>query len=51
MVRENGCPECEFCEGADHHWMPDCDEETGVPIMACKHCPATREMTGDDVLD
>jgi len=39
---------CSVCEGSDHHWMPDFDEETGDPHMACKHCDATREMTDDD---
>jgi len=32
----------------DHHWMPDCDELTGMPIMVCKHCDAQREMTDED---
>lgn len=41
---------CTICEGQDHHWLPDCDEETGEPVMVCKHCGATREMRDDDEL-
>ena len=33
---------CSGCEGVDHHWMDDCDEETGDPINVCKHCDAVR---------
>ena len=33
---------CSVCEGADHHWLDDVDEESGDPIQACKHCNATR---------
>lgn len=32
---------CTVCEGQDHHWMLDCDEDTGEPIMVCKHCEKT----------
>lgn len=39
---------CTMCAGADHHWMPDCDEETGEPVMVCKHCPAQREYVDAD---
>jgi hypothetical protein len=46
----DGCRRCSICEGADHHWMPDCEEDTGEPIMVCKHCPAQREVTDDDEL-
>jgi hypothetical protein len=42
------CRRCTDCEGLDHHWMADCDEETGLPVMVCKHCEATREMTDAD---
>ncbi len=45
-----GCRTCADCEGQDHHLIPDCDE-TGEPIMACKHCDFQRAMTEDDVLD
>ncbi len=47
----HGCRTCADCEGQDHHLMPDCDDETGEPIMACKHCDFQRAMTEDDVLD
>ena len=40
---------CAECEGEDHHWMPDCDDETGDPVMVCKHCEATRPMRDDDL--
>lgn len=39
---------CVDCEGQDHHWMPDCDEDSGEPVMVCKHCDATRPMTDSD---
>jgi hypothetical protein len=42
---------CPICEGMDHHWMPDCDEHTGAPRMACKHCPAIREYVAADADD
>jgi hypothetical protein len=42
------CRRCSLCEGMDHHWMAHCDDGTPDPIMVCKHCPATREMTDDD---
>jgi len=45
------CRRCTDCEGQDHHWMPDCDEETGLPVMVCKHCEATREITDADFDD
>ena len=44
------CRRCSECEGADHHWIPEVDDETGEPVMACKHCPATREITDEDEL-
>lgn len=39
---------CSICEGQDHHWMPDCDEDSGGPVMVCKHCDARREVTDED---
>lgn len=39
---------CTVCEGADHHWMPDCEEETGLPWMVCKHCEARRPYIDED---
>lgn len=39
---------CTVCEGMDHHWLPECDEDTGEPIMICKHCDTTRPMTEAD---
>lgn len=39
---------CTVCEGSDHHWLPDCDEDTGEPIMVCKHCDATTEYFDED---
>jgi hypothetical protein len=39
---------CTVCEGMDHHWMPDFDD-AGEPLMACKHCPAWREMKDGDL--
>ncbi len=38
---------CDMCDGDDHHWMPDCDDE-GEPLMVCKHCPAWRATRDDD---
>jgi hypothetical protein len=43
-----GCRRCVDCEGAEHHWIPDCDDDTGLPLMVCKHCPARREYFDDD---
>lgn len=37
------CRHCSVCEGQDHHWLEDFDEDTGEPIWACKHCDATKE--------
>jgi hypothetical protein len=43
------CPhKCSLCEELDHHWMEDCDEETGEPQMVCKHCDAVREYRDSD---
>jgi hypothetical protein len=30
------------CKDSDHHWLEDIDDETGEPILVCKHCPATK---------
>lgn len=38
---------CSICEGHDHHWMPDFEEDTGEPVMACKHCNATKPYEDD----
>lgn len=44
------CPrKCADCEGDDHHWMVDCDDETGGPMVICKHCDATREFRDSDL--
>jgi hypothetical protein len=41
---------CTICDGDDHHWIIDCDDE-GDPIVVCKHCPAWREpREGDEGL-
>lgn len=44
---------CSVCEGMDHHWMPDSDDEIndGEPLMVCKHCPATRPIREDEDCD
>lgn len=39
---------CPACEGQDHHWMPNCDEDNGQPVMQCKHCEARRAYTDED---
>lgn len=39
---------CPMCDGMDHHWMPDCDEDNGMPVMVCKHCEARRPYTDED---
>ena len=39
---------CSICEGDDHHWTPECDDETGEPVMACKHCDAVRPYADED---
>lgn len=39
---------CVDCDGDDHHWIEDCDN-SGEPLMVCKHCPAWREMTIGDI--
>lgn len=43
------CPTpCHECDTADHHWMLDFDDDyPDLPIMRCKHCPATR-LVGDN---
>ena len=42
---------CSVCEGQDHHWMVEYDENNGDARMACKHCEATRDMTDEDFDD
>src|SRR3990167_1922116 len=37
---------CTICDGQDHHWMVDHDEESGDMVQRCKHCPA-RRLVGD----
>jgi hypothetical protein len=41
------CRHCSSCEGMEHHWLPDVDDD-GMPLMVCKHCPATRPYTDED---
>jgi len=37
------CPRpCSVCEGEDHHWMEDFDEDTFEPLWVCKHCDAEK---------
>lgn len=36
---------CEVCQGSDHHWMEECDEN-GEPVWVCKHCEATKPFDG-----
>jgi hypothetical protein len=43
------CPRCTVCEGEDHHWLEEVDDDHPEGIMACKHCPATRPITDEDV--
>lgn len=40
---------CVDCMDGGHHWMPECDEDNGEPVMICKHCDARREYTDDDI--
>lgn len=40
---------CTMCEGQDHHWSYDGDEDTeGEPLMGCRHCPALRPLADED---
>ena len=39
---------CVDCADGLHHWLPDCDEDNGQPLMKCKHCEAAREYTDED---
>ena len=48
VAGRRACRRCSDCEGSEHHWMPDVDDETDEPVMVCKHCEATREMTDED---
>lgn len=38
---------CSVCEGMDHHWMPDFTA-SGEPVLACKHCDATKPYPDDE---
>jgi hypothetical protein len=40
--------QCINCEGEEHHWMMECDDDHPEGIMACKHCPATRAIQDSD---
>jgi hypothetical protein len=45
------CPrKCVVCVDSDHHWLPDTDQDEfgDRPILVCKHCEVTREVTDDD---
>lgn len=52
VATQTNCRRCSGCEGMDHHWMPECDDDIndGEPFMACKHCPATRDIPDDEEL-
>lgn len=43
------CPRCIDCEGEAHHWMVECDEKRPEGVMTCRHCPATRPITDEDL--
>lgn len=46
---------CHLCEGADHHWCYEGDQDTeGNPLIGCRHCLALRDMgshEGDSELE
>ena len=43
------CPrKCGDCRDSDHHWLAECNEETGEPQWACKHCDATKPYFPED---
>jgi hypothetical protein len=49
QLREiQSCRHCSVCEGSDHHWLEECDDDHPEGIMACKHCPATRPLEDSD---
>jgi hypothetical protein len=50
LISEVCAVHCGVCEGMDHHWMPECDDD-GEPVMVCKHCPAVREIDDDEEWD
>lgn len=35
---------CAECESLSHHYMEDWDEESGEPIVTCKHCDWHAEL-------
>lgn len=39
---------CSICEGNDHHWLEDCDKESGEPVYVCKHCSVTKNYESED---
>jgi hypothetical protein len=47
--RAYDCRECTWCEGLDHHWRLDADDEHPEGVMICQHCEATREVTDADL--
>lgn len=50
-LAKNPCPQpCTLCPDARHHWLPDCDEDNGMPLLQCKHCEAQREYADEDEL-
>ena len=49
IIQLDVCPrKCGGCRDSDHHWIDQCDEGTGEPQQACKHCDATREYPDED---
>lgn len=43
------CRRCSECQGQDHHWMYVGDlDDTGEPVMSCKHCDATLAISDDE---
>ncbi len=45
------CRRCTDCEGEEHHWMVECDDDRPQGVMGCKHCLATRPITDADLED
>lgn len=44
------CRRCSVCEGEEHHWLPDYDddgEDESGPFLVCKHCPARMPVPDD----
>jgi hypothetical protein len=42
-------PQCDLCEGEEHHWMFDADDEHPEGWMSCRHCPAERPVTDAEI--